>query len=338
MGDEVPLDDRAMPVKPAVGEAASAEAAHMSTVVRHGPPGLEEPSRPDGGNGDWERMLPGNWLSRIGVVAIVIGLGFLAKLAYDQGLFGPVPQLVAGLVAGVAMLVAGHHWRRRYSAWAQALSGGGIAVLYLSVFSSYAFHQLMPFWVTFLLMFVVTAVGVGIALRRDSMAVAIIGIVGAFLVPITLGAADIGNEDALTGGGRTALHISYVLTLDVGVVWLASLRNWRWMTLLGLAGSLGVFGWWYGTSDPDVSVGAGMGMLTGIFICFVAATMLYHGLWRRRPAVADMLLMTLNAVTYFSLSYYLLARDNESWLGLFGFSLAGFVRSGRLYGFAPKRG
>ena len=194
----------------------------------------------------------------------------------------------------------------------------------------------MLFWVTFLLMFVVTAAGVAIALRRDSMAVAMIGIVGAFLVPITLGAVDSGDEGALTGSGSTALHIAYVLTLDVGIVWLASLRNWHWMTLLGLGGSLGVFGWWYGTSDPDVSVGAAMGMLTGIFVCFVAATMLYHGLWRRRPGVADLLLMTLNAATYFALSYYLLAKDNEGWLGLFGFSLAGVVCGGGVHGFAQK--
>ena len=323
MGDEAPLSDGVVPVKPAVGEPASADGAHTSAGMRHGPPGLEAPSRTGDGKGDWEQKLPGNWLSRIGVVAIVIGLGFLAKLAYDQGLFGPVPQLVVGLVAGAGMLVAGHHWRRRYSAWAQALSGGGIAVLYLSLFLSYALHQLMPLWATFLLMFVVTAGGVAIALRRDSMAVAIIGIVGAFLVPITLGAVDSANGGTLSGSGRNALYIAYVLTLDVGIVWLASLRNWHRFTLLGLGGSLGVFGWWYGTAEPGVSLGSAMGMLTGIFVCFVAATMLYHGLWRRRPEVVDLLLMTLNAAAYFALSYYLLAKDYEGWLGLFGFSVAG---------------
>ena len=44
-------------------------------------------------------------------------------------------------------------------------------------------------------MFLVTILAVGIALRRESMAIAIIGIVGAFLVPIILGASDLSQGE-----------------------------------------------------------------------------------------------------------------------------------------------
>ena len=32
---------------------------------------------------DWESIIGGNWLARIGVVAVVIGMGFFLKLAFD---------------------------------------------------------------------------------------------------------------------------------------------------------------------------------------------------------------------------------------------------------------
>ncbi len=117
---------------------------------------------------------------------------------------------------------------------------------------------------------------------------------------------------------------AYILTLDVGVVGLASLRNWRWFTLLGFGGSMAVFGLWYGTSDRDSVVGAAEGLMTGIFLCFAAATTLFHGLKKHRPQLTDLALMTLNAVVYFGVTHYLLWDSHRGWLGLLGFGLAAF--------------
>jgi uncharacterized membrane protein len=333
---EAPSTEKTAPVKPALDElkmapptpirrapeqAAKTPSVSARPLQRPPPP---QPSRLAKRLSDWEQSLPGNWLSRIGILALFIGLGFLAKLAYDRGWVNEVAQLLVGLACGGLLLVAGHHWRKMYRAWAQALTGGGIAVLYLSIFASYALNDLMPFWATFLLMFLVTILAVGIALRRDSMSIAIIGIVGAFLVPITLGALDQSGGGAGSGSSNTGLLIAYVLTLDVAVVWLASVRNWRWFTLLGFGGSMAIFGLWYCTSDPDGLLGPAQGMLTGIFICFAAATTLFHVVWRRTPEPTDLALMSLNAGIYFCVSYGLLWGEYRGWLGLFSLLLASF--------------
>jgi uncharacterized membrane protein len=300
------------------------ETPSVSAWPPQSPPKPPQPSRLAKRPSDWEQALPGNWLSRIGIVALFIGLGFLAKLAYDGGWLIPELQLLVGLACGGLLLLAGHHWRERYHAWAQALTGGGIAVLYLSIFASYALNDLWSFLPTFGCMFMVTILAVGIALRRDSMSIAIIGIVGAFLVPITLGALDQSVGGAGSGGNNTGLLIAYVLTLDVAVVWLASVRNWRWFTLLGFGGSMAIFGLWYCTSDPDGLLGPAQGMLTGIFICFAAATTLFHVVWRRTPEPTDLALMSLNAGIYFCVSYGLLWGEYRGWLGLFSLLLASF--------------
>jgi hypothetical protein len=273
---------------------------------------------------DWEQALPGNWLSRIGILALFIGLIFLVKLAYDRHWIGPVVQLIMGLVIGALLLWGGQHWKKRYRAWAQALTGGGLAVLYLSIFASYALHGLMGFFPTFVLMFLVTVLATAIALRQDSMAIAIIGIAGAFLVPIILGSTVYSGSRAETGGGNPGLLIAYILLLDAGVVWLSKLRNWRWLTLLGLVGSIMVFELWYADSGLGASLALTMGTLTAIFLAFVAATTLFHIVWRLVPEPTDLALMSLNAAAYFGASYLIMRKDYQDWLGAFSLLLAGF--------------
>ncbi len=300
-----------------------AKKASVSTGPPQKPPQTPQPSGMARQLGDWEQSLPGNWLSRIGIMALFIGLGFLAKLAYDRDWIGSVMQLLAGLGLGGVLLVAGHHWRKEYRVWAQALTGGGIAVLYLSIFASYTLNNLMSFFPTFALMFLVTILAVGIALRRESMAIAIIGIVSAFLVPIILGASDLYRGVDGDTGSNPGLMIGYILVLDAGIVGLSTFRKWRWFTLLGLGGSLAVYGLWYATSGHDGPVAVAEWSLTGIFLCFVAATTVFHVIWRRSPELSDMALMSLNAAVYFCVSYGLLWGEHREWLGLFSFGLAG---------------
>jgi uncharacterized membrane protein len=273
---------------------------------------------------DWEQSIPGNWLSRIGMLALLIGLGFLTKWGYDRGALERIPLLLVGIACGGVLLFAGHHWRKIYGAWAQALTGGGIGVLYLSIFGSYALYEcpVMPFFPTFGLMLLVTILAVGIALRRDSMAIAIIGIVGAFLVPIILGASDLWRGTGSGAGNNPGLMIGYVMVLDAGIVGLSTFRKWRWFTLLGLGGALAVYGLWYATSGHDGTVAVAEWSMTGIFVCFVAATTLFHVIWRRTPEMSDMALMSLTAAIYFCVSYGLLWGEHREWLGLFSVGLA----------------
>jgi uncharacterized membrane protein len=329
-------------VQPGKSQGMPGPAQPISLQPYHEPEYVERPQRgpqPPGKAGwfeEWQQALPGNWLSRIGIVALFIGLGFLAKLAYDEGWIKPIGQLLIGLLVGALLLWGGHHWNTRYRVWAQALTGGGVAVLYLSVFASYALHGLMPFFPTFALMFLMTIGAVGIALRQDSMAIAIIGMVGAFLVPIILGASDYSDPGTGADGHSPGLLIAYILLLDAGVVWLATMRNWRWFTLLGLSSSLLVYGLWYAESGHNESLLMTQGALTGIFLCFVAATMLFHIAWRRTPEVTDLALMSLNAAAYFAASYLTMWDDYRDWLGTFSLLLAGFY--GLLGYLALRRG
>ena len=91
------------------------------------------------GDADWEAVVGGNWLNKLGAVVLVVGIALL--LAYSVSYLGPVGRVALGLSLSVAMLGAGVvlHRRERYRIFAEGLLGGGWAGLY---FTTYAMHGL----------------------------------------------------------------------------------------------------------------------------------------------------------------------------------------------------
>ena len=298
---------------PGVPARSSGEAAPASTTQPHAatsaPPDDE---RADLSSGEWEWLLGGNWLARVGILAVIIGVGFFLKLAFDNEWIGETGRVVLGLVVGLALLGGGEFWSRKYPAWAQAVTGGGIAILYLSVFAAHVLYGLVPAAAALGLSSLVTLGAAGLALRYEARAVAVLGMLGGFATPLFL-------ADKLPG--QWAL-LSYVVMLDFGVLALATFRNWRWFTLLALLGSLALFGFWHEELNPGLLL-AQVG-ITVIFLIFVGATTLFHILWRRAPGLLDQSLIVLNGMAYFGISYLLMFDAYRAWMGGFTLLLALF--------------
>ena len=288
--------------------AATTSATSPGAYVAGGPPRPPKVGIFDTMSGwNWEWLVGGNWLARIGIVALVIGIGFFLKLSFDNNWIGETGRVVLGIVCGLALLGGGELWQKRYPIWAQPLTGGGIAVLYLSIFAAFSLYDLIDNVTAFGLFFLITLAAAGLALKYDSMAIAILGIIGGFATPLLL-------KDELPD---QRLLIAYILILDLGVLGMATFRNWRWFTLLGLAGSLFIYQFWYYELDPSLHL-AEIG-ISLIFLIFVGATTLFHILWRRVPGPADLALILLNAAAYFGISYRLLFDEYRPWMG--GFTL-----------------
>ena len=315
----VPGPAAASPAKPALAgtprahesrSATSPSSAGVSVPSSTQATGDSPENRPV--SRDWEWVLGGNWLARIGILALIFGVGFFLKLAFDNDWIDETGRVVLGLVAGLALLGGGEYWSRRYAAWARAVTGGGIAVLYLSVFAAFSLYYLLPALATLGASLLVTTTAAGLALRYESRAVAVLGMVGGFVAPLLL-AESLAEQWVL---------LTYVLVLDLGVLALAAFRNWRWFTLLGLVGSLILFGFWKEELDPSLLL-AQVG-ITVIFLIFVGATTLFHLFWRRSAGPLDHALMVVNAAAYFGISYLLLFEKFRDWMGGFTLLLAVF--------------
>jgi len=284
---------------------------------------------------EWEQILGGNWLARIGVLALVIGAAFFLKFAFDNWLHDPSARVILGIVAGLALLGVGHYWQRRYPILAQAISGGGIAILFLSIFAASGIYGLIHFYAAFGFLLLVSVASAALALRYNSMALAVIGILGAFIAPFILVVSKVGGPGAVQAGQSFWLLV-YIMVVDVGVLALSTFRNWRWFTLLALVGSLATFGVWYDRFGDEASLLTSLGSLTLIFLIFVGATTLYHYVWRRAAQGFDYALMVINAASYFGISYALMWDDRQVWLG--GFSLLLALLYGGLAYVAIRRG
>ena len=310
-----------------VAIASEAAAASQETTDTLEPLRYRAPEAPEiAFRIDWEQVLGRNWFAIIGGIAVVLGIGFFLKLAFDNNWINDIGRIALGVVVGIGFLGVGEYAQRRVPRWAQAVTASGAAILYLTIYAAFGLYQLISPTAAFLLLAVVVTVAVLLALRYESLVIALLGLVGAFISPVMLG-PDLPDE---------RLALVYILIVDVGILAISTFRNWRWLTLVGLAGSYGIFAYWMLEVSGFNPVFAQIA-LTGIFLTFAAATPLFHILWRRMPGAADLSLMSVNAVAYFALTTAILWDDYDGWFGLIAFgltalygviALAAFKRSG----------
>ena len=242
--------------------------------------------------------------------------------------------MILGVIVGLVMLGLGYYWRKRYPIMTQVLSGGGIAVLYLSIFASFATYHLVSIYLAIVLLLVISILSTVLALRYNSMALAILGILGAFFAPYILGAfSDRGTGDGTRGQAMQLL--AYLIVIDIGVLLLSTFRNWRWFTLLALACSLITYGFWYREFENLVSIAIAEIGITAIFLSFAGATYLFHIVRRRIPEVFEYILMSGTAAAYAGISLGMMWDKFRPWMGGFVLLLAIFY--GLLAYLAHKR-
>ena len=308
------------PVVAAMGPAESVPAVSPVTQAAAPPAETAAADRADGAGWpvfspsfDWERLLARNWFAIIGAVALVVGIGFFLKMAFDNNWIGDTGRIVLGVALGLALLGAGEYAQRRVPIWAQPVTAAGAVILYLSIYAAFGLYQLIRPDVALLFLALVVALAALLALRYESIIIALLGIIGAFLAPGLLG----------TDLPDVRLALAYILVVDAGILAISTFRNWRWFNLVGWAGTYGVFFFWTSRFSDYDPVMAQIG-LTGMFLILAGATSLFHLLWRRVPGIPDLALMTLNAVAFFALTYHVLWDDYREWFGLIALGLSLF--------------
>ena len=226
----VPSSPPAPPVEvqppPVEGLAGLGSAA----APTQGPPVFEPPSKPPKprkawASFDWESLIGVKLFSWIAGVALVIAAVSFLRYSIDHGWLSPPIRMAIGLLVGVGLLVLCElKAARKYPITANALDGAGIAVLFATFFSAHALWQLIPVVPTFVAMALVAATAVVLAIRRDSLFIALLGLVGGFATPFMLSSAL----------DRPLSLFGYLVILNAGLAWVASRRGWPVLTALSL--------------------------------------------------------------------------------------------------------
>ena len=158
------------------------------------------------------------WFLGIGVLILIIGVGFFLKYAFDQEWIGPAVQISLGFICGLGLLACGNLCHRRNL---RGLDIGVVAVglgtLYLSSYSATQVHHLLPGSLTLVLILVTTAVGATLARLWTSQGLAILTFLGGYLAPLLFASGQIDPW----------LFLGYLLILILGSQILAYAQDWR---------------------------------------------------------------------------------------------------------------
>jgi uncharacterized membrane protein len=103
---------------------------------RPAPPAPAAPERPAVAARDWEAIVGGNWLNKLGVFTLVIGIAL--ALGYSFANLGPAGRVAVSLCVSLSMLATGVLLEPRYRVFARGLIGGGWAALYFTVYAMHA--------------------------------------------------------------------------------------------------------------------------------------------------------------------------------------------------------
>ncbi len=172
-----------------------------------------------------EWLTTGNVPVKVGVIISFIGVAFLLKYAVDRRLvvISLEFRLLAVAVAGIAMALTGWRLRNKKPVYALSLQGGGIGILFLTVFAALRLWQLLPPTLSFVLLVALTVCTGVLAVMQNSRSLAILGVVGGFLAPVLTS----------TGQGSHIVLFSYYLVLNIAILGIAWFRAWRGLNLVG---------------------------------------------------------------------------------------------------------
>ena len=173
---------------------------------------------------EWEAVIGGNWLNKLGVLVLVIGVALFVAYSIKMygGQLGPAGRIAVGLAISLAMLVGGAALERkpRYVIFGRGLLSGGWAGLYFTTYAAYGIEAARiiqnPLLATVLLMAVAAGMIVH-SLRYRSQAVTglayFVGYATLIVTPVT--AFALAASVPLAG---SLLFVAYQLSWDTMAV------------------------------------------------------------------------------------------------------------------------
>jgi uncharacterized membrane protein len=274
----------------------------------------------------------------IGGVALALSGAFLVKYSIEMGFLSPSVRLVIGGLFGISLLLFGNwiHGRTHIANGeriSQALSGAGIADLYVCLFAATSFYHLIPPLFGFIGMAAVTAVAVVLSLKQGPP-IAMLGMIGGFLTPALIGLRE----------PNAPMLFIYLYFVVAGLFTVIRQKNWWFIAIpVVLAEYAWVIFWLENSFSPHD------GVWLGFFLIAVSGTIVFYS----KKAMEEYEIKKSGTFTLFPYLNYLsmggaillmsaiTVKSNFSEMewGLFGCLAAGGIvlsyYNQKIYGFIP---
>ena len=252
-----------------------------------------------------EENIGGVWFARIGITALILGISFLLKYAFDNNWIGETGRVMIGIFIGLGLLGIGEKTIRKYFGYGQIITGGGIAVLYLSIFSAFGYYHLIGQFTAFAMMILVTTIGIALSLRYDAYSLTIVATLGGFFTPLLLS----------TGTNNQIGLLSYVLLLDLAILAVSVFKKWRALNLIGSIGTGILFVGWGEAFYTQADLGITMLFLTLFFVVYSISSVVFNLVNREKSTGIEQMMVLISATAYFAASYGLMNADYHVFMG-----------------------
>jgi hypothetical protein len=245
------------------------------------------PPRPSRSSEEWEALVGGNWLNKLGILVLVIAIALFLGYSFTQ--LGHGGRAAIGLAVSIALLAGGVTMERRprYVIFARGLLAGGWAGLYFTTYAMQAVEAAKVIYNPVLGAFLLLAVAAGMVLHSLRYRVqALTGL--AYLVAFaTLAITPV-----------TALSVVALVPLAGSLLLVAQRFSWSGLVLFGLAAT-------YGTCASKGDNGAPLWAAQTVFAAYWLLFETYDILraYRRSNAAAEQVILPLNALGFGALSY-----------------------------------
>jgi len=224
---------------------------------------------------DWEGLVGVKLFSWIAGIALLLAAIFFLLYSIERGWLMPPVRAAIGAAAGILLLVLCElKAARKYPVTANAMDAAAIAILFSTFFAAHALWDLIGAAVAFFLLVLVAVVAVLLSIRRDSIFIALLGLLGGFAVPAILS----------TGENRPISLFGYLLLLNGGLAWIAARKRWWLLTTLSLVfTTLYQWGW-----VMQFLTAAQLPLAAGIFLVFPVLTFAVPALSRTGSGQPDL--------------------------------------------------
>lgn len=260
-----------------------------------------------------EAQIGMKWSSILGIMALVLGVGFFIKYAIDAGWISYTVRIFLSVLLGLALAGGGYYmgYKEKYKNLARTLMAGGFAITYFSTYASYYFEAYrletgMTEEAVLMLLTAIVAFGTFTALKMNSKILVSEGFLLGYLT-------------SLLSVHFSLLTLTYCFLLSLGLLGITYYKKW---VRLGIAGTLVTYGTYFVSNNAShYSVFQGGSFLTLFFLTFIAQILLADSSEEVEAPVYSSG-MVLNGLLYAGLMIQLLKEYSPEIQGMFLLGIA----------------
>jgi uncharacterized membrane protein len=236
------------------------------------------------------------WLLIIGIVTMVFGIGYFLKYSFEQGWVGPAGRVAMAYFWGIALMVGGNWFRRKFETYGLYLIGGGVATLYFSTFAAFQIYHLLSQPLSFFVMVLITVLASMLSIIYDAKWLAVLGIIGGFLTPVLLS----------TGQDNQIVLMTYMTILNCGLLGIAMYKKWDLLNGLGFVFTYILYSAWFGSHYAESKFWPSIIFLNVFYLLYTVMPFAYGFFRLKSEKISGFLIITPNSFIAFGYSYFMI--------------------------------